>query len=250
MDLAVVLESVGMSDKEAKVYLLLLEYEDSLASTIARKAGIKRSTVYMVLDSLRKKGYVTLYVKAGVQYFKALEPELILEDIDVKYRILKESIPDLKKLNKMFHVRPSVQIFEGKEGLIRLMEDTLTTENKELLVWSDINLAWYGPIESYFPEYVKKRVEKKIWVKGIFTDSEQARGFKQRSKSELRKVNLIDPEKFPFKNEINIYNNKVNIISFKDEMGVLIENEDIANTQKSIFELAWEYTELLNSLKK
>lgn len=245
MDLEKVLESVGLTDKEAKIYLILLECGVSLASSISRLSGIKRTTVYMVLETLRKKGYVTSFVKAGVYYFKALDPEVILTDIDAKYTLVKKKLPEFKELNKMFTVRPRVQFFEGKEGLIRLMEDTLTTENQELLVWADIKMSWDGPIKDYYPEYVKKRLKKNIWVRGIFSDSKQARSFKSRSKTELREVYLIPPEKFPFSNEINIYNNKVNIISYQDEVGVLIENQDIANTQKSIFTFAWEYAKLL-----
>lgn len=244
-----ILSELGLSDKEVKVYLALLEFGSSLASTISRKIGLKRPTVYMILESLRQRGFVTTHTKAKITYFKAIDPDILVEHYYSKYSMLKDAVPELKMLNKMFQVKPHVSVYEGTDGLKRMMEDTLTTDNGELLVWSDINLAWHGPISDYFPEYVKKRVEKKILVRGIFTESEAAQGFKDRSELELRDVRLIPPQKFPFKNEVNIYNNKVNIISFKDEIGVMIENQAIADTQKSIFLFAWEYANLLDELK-
>jgi len=49
------------------------------------------------------------------------------------------------------------------------------------------------------------------------------------------------PKIYPFTNEINIYRNKVAIISLEDELvAVVIESESIANGQRSIFELAWK----------
>jgi sugar-specific transcriptional regulator TrmB len=245
-----ILSQVGLNDKEAKIYLLLLEYDSVLASTISRKSGIKRTTVYMVLESLKKKGYVTVFEKSKTLYFKALDPDLILEDFDAKYRQIKQTIPELKKLSKIFKARPNVQYFEGPTGLIRMMDDTLTASNNELLVWSSVDLAWSGPIADYFPEYINRRIEKGIWVKGIFIETDISKQYKDLQEENLREICYLPGDKFPFENEINIYDNKLNIISFKDEIGVIIENEEIANTQKTIFNLAWEYAKLLEELKK
>ncbi len=60
-----------------------------------------------------------------------------------------------------------------------------------------------------------------------------------RDKEELRQCRLIDIEKFPFKNQINIFGNKIMIASYRDQMGVIIESKEIADTQRAIFELAW-----------
>ena len=45
-----------------------------------------------------------------------------------------------------------------------------------------------------------------------------------------------------FSNEINIYDNKVAIISFKDDLiGMIIESSEIADTQRTIFKMVWEF---------
>jgi hypothetical protein len=45
---------------------------------------------------------------------------------------------------------------------------------------------------------------------------------------------------FPFTNEIDIYGNKVAILSYTGELlAVIIESESVARTQRMIFELAW-----------
>jgi len=56
---------------------------------------------------------------------------------------------------------------------------------------------------------------------------------------------LIPENGFPFDNEINIYDDKVAIISYEDSTGVIIQNEHISNTQKSIFNFAFEHAKTI-----
>jgi hypothetical protein len=88
-------------------------------------------------------------------------------------------------------------------------------------------------------------VQRKIWLRGIFCSDDTGLTFKKRGVSELREVHLVPKDKFPFKNEINIYDDKVAIISHQDEIGVIIQNQNIADTQRAIFNLAFEYAKIL-----
>lgn len=54
------LTEFGLSDKEARIYLALLELEIATAFDTAKHAGINRSSTYVVLESLKKKGLVWL----------------------------------------------------------------------------------------------------------------------------------------------------------------------------------------------
>jgi sugar-specific transcriptional regulator TrmB len=51
------LEKLGFSSKEADVYISLLELGSAIVSDVAKKAGINRSTAYVLLESLAKKGF-------------------------------------------------------------------------------------------------------------------------------------------------------------------------------------------------
>ncbi|KKU45024.1 MAG: hypothetical protein UX62_C0043G0003 [Microgenomates group bacterium GW2011_GWA2_46_7] len=65
------------------------------------------------------------------------------------------------------------------------------------------------------------------------------------NKEELRETIILPRKDFPVSNEINIYQNKVAIMSFGDEkIGIIIESQQIADTQRAIFNLLWK------SLKK
>lgn len=244
MDLTNIVKYIGLSEKEAKIYLTLLELNQALPSSISKRSGIKRPTTYVTLENLQKKGLVSHFKKGSNLYFQAVNPRSLLIDQQNKLKKIEEALPELLLLNKKFTSTPQMSVFEGREGLIQIMEDTLTTQS-ELLCWCDIGLAVYTILEDYYPSYVKQKVERKVSLKGIFSYEHKALAFKKKGQRELREVYLIPKEKFPFKNEINIYDDKVAIISHQDQVGVIVQNQNIADTQKSIFNFAFEYAKIL-----
>ena len=239
------LQSIGLSEKEAVTYLTLLELNESLPGTISRRSGIKRPTTYVILDQLQKKGIVSHVNKKGNLFYRAVEPQLILEEEQNKFNKLRAILPELEKLNQKFEVTPQMSVYEGKDGLIQIMEDTLTTKT-DLCCWANPQIAM-ELLEDYYPYYVEKKVERKIWLRGIFCSDSIGEELKAKGKEELREVYLIPSEKFPFKNEINIYDDKVAIISHQDQIGIIIQNKNIADTQKSIFNLGFEYAKILEA---
>ncbi len=64
------------------------------------------------------------------------------------------------------------------------------------------------------------------------------------TKKGLKERRFLPKEKFPFAGSVTIYGNKVSLISQKRTIsGVIIENKEIADTLKTIFNLAWEASE-------
>lgn len=244
MKLEKILQNIGLSEKEASIYLALLELEEALPSVIAKKAEVKRPTAYVILEQLKKRGLVSHVKKSGYIYFRAQNPHSLLEDQYDKYTKLEDALPELLELNKRYALTPQMTLYEGEKGMIQIMEDTLTS-SEDLLCWADVKLAWDYLID-YYPTYIKKKNVRPIWVRGIFCDDSRARKFKELGNEEFREVYLIPKSKYPFKNEINIYDDKVAIISQKDKVGVIIQNQAISDTQKAIFHLGWDYARMLD----
>lgn len=245
MNLEKILQNQGLSEKEAKIYLILLELHEALPSTISRKSGIKRPTTYVILDQLIQKGFVSRIKKGPNLFYQALNPKQFLEEQESKFKELKLALPELTCLHKLYTSMPQMSVFEGKDGLIKIMEDTLTVSNKMLLCWADISSAVYTVLEDYYPTYIAKKIKNEVHLKGIFPYEKRSLEFKKRGKAELREVHLIPKERFPFRNEINIYDDKVAIISHQDAVGVIIQNQSIADSQRTIFDLGFEYAALL-----
>jgi len=239
MDLKHILEGTGLSSKEAKVYLTLLEIDEAPVSVIARMSNLKRPSTYLILESLIEKALVSSFSHLNIKYFKAANPDKLFRSQKNQLERLKNALPELKGIYAKYLTKPDMTVYEGYNGLKDIMEDTLTVNNKELLVWANAEVSVHSILKDYFPVYIKEKVANNIWVKGIVNDNTLGREFANKGEAELRELKFVESSKFPFKNEINIYDDKVAIISHKDQIGIIIQNQDIADTQKSIFNLCY-----------
>src|SRR3990167_5418940 len=73
------LKNSGFLDKEIAIYLTILELGRGTVAEISRKAGINRSTGYVILDSLAGKNLVSISGKEPKQEYVALSPSNLVE---------------------------------------------------------------------------------------------------------------------------------------------------------------------------
>ena len=235
---------LGFSDKEASVYLALLELGPSTTTEISRMAKINRTTGYDILESLVSDGLVNMIGETKIQKFVAENPDKVIVFLENK---IKQSQNKLKNaynlLPELFSIynekeKPKVKYYEGVERLKEAFEDTLTAK-VEIVGYAVGTDAFQAVGEKYLRDYFKRRVEKNIKVRVIAPDDPDTLKVTAGDADELRESFIVPRDKFYFTTETNIYNNKVLIISWKEKFAVLVESKEIADAQKKVFELAW-----------
>ncbi len=236
---------IGFAEKEAGVYLALLELGPSVVSEISRKAGINRTTGYDILELLCAKGLVNALGEGKIKKYAAEEPQKMIALAQEKFEQTQKQFEAVKKLlpelNSIFNKteKPKVKFYEGKEGLKEVYEDTLSS--KELLIRGySCAEPMNQSLPDFIPYYIKQRVSKKIQGRMIAPDTPGIRELMKTDKRDLRESRVVPQEKLDLAVEINIYDNKVMIASWEENLGVIIESQKIADAQKKIFELAWE----------
>lgn len=233
-------ESFGLNEPQAKVYLSCLKLGQTTVGEISKTAGIQRTYVYAILQQLKKLGLVSSVEVKGVMHFSPISIESFKFQQQEKLERFQAFIPELKTIEKMTD-RPKVRFFEGREGIITALEDTFNQpEGSEMLEYSN-GEGFFVKEYKFATWYIKERLKRKISLRLIIPDTaESIKYFTQFDKEHKRVTRLVPAKVFPFTNEINIYANKVGIITLTGEMmAVIIESESIANTQRAIFELAW-----------
>ena len=75
---------LGFGDKEASVYLALLELGPSTTTEISRRAGINRTTGYDILESLAGDGLINPIGDTKIQKFSAESPEKVISFWKIK----------------------------------------------------------------------------------------------------------------------------------------------------------------------
>jgi len=154
-------------------------------------------------------------------------------------------MPDLAKLAVGKKLIPEMGLFEGREGIKRIVEDSLTAKG-EICLWGDV-IQRMRILGDYFNDYLKRRIEKGIRIKAIFTYDQPALERHRRDKEELRECYLIPKNEYPFGNEVLIYNDKTAIISYEDRVGATIQSHSLANMQRSMFRFAFEYAKVVHA---
>src|SRR3989338_6957290 len=232
------LTSSGLSEKEAQVYLAGIELGEASIQRLAEQADLKRPTVYDIVASLEKKGVFSMVTKKKKRYFLAEDPENVLALLKARQHAFLEALPELKLLFQTGGKKPRVRFYEGVEGLKAMYWDTLESKGV-VLAYGAITEMWEAVSQEFINDYVRERVKRKIFMRGIVPATHDSQEYARRDKQEMRHLLLVSAAKFVFQNEINIYNDKVAIFSFPEKIGVIIESQKIAETQRAIFELAW-----------
>lgn len=240
MSLLSVVKNIGLMEKEARVYLACVELGSSSVSHIARHARINRVTTYDVLEKLMRKGMVNVMTRREIRFYDATDPSILATDLKRRETEFRKALPDLRRL-KGDAIHPRIRYFEGLDGIKAIYEDTLRSKTEILNYANSREIRVHWP--EYDHEYVAKRVKKKIYLRGIAPKDSHGMWVQFHDKECYREIQLVPAEEFSFTNEINIYDDKVAIISYKDVplIGMIIESSEIANTQRDIFKMAWEF---------
>ena len=238
-----ILKQIGMSEKEAKIYLACLEIGTGTVIQVSRKADITRGSAYDVLEEMLEKGYVSKVHKDRHMVFSAVDPEILMKRTKDNLRDFEMALPELKGLFNKQSSKPKVRYFEGLSGIKRVYEDTLTATTEILNYSNTHEILSHWP--TYNDDYVKIRMQKNIFLRGIAQDDEHGKTLLKDDQKYHREFHLLSPKDFKFTNEINIYDNKVAIVSFAPELiGIIIESQAIADTQRDIFKMAWAFAEM------
>ena len=165
--------------------------------------------------------------------------EYLESELEQKQKNLKEAknlIPQLKSIHTVAG-RPKVRFYEGKQGLIDVYEDTLTS-TETIRAYATVD-DMHRALPGYFPKYYKRRASKGIHIRAIVPATPIGRERALHDKDEFRETAFVPSDKYYFSPEINIYDNKVMIASWREQLGIIIESAEIADAMKKMYELAW-----------
>lgn len=247
-----ILRELDLNDIEIQVFLSLLDIGSGVTSVIASNAELNRITTYEALKRLSKKGLVKIRAKKGssVKYFVPEEFDAIKEKLEIKKEAIETTISSAGEMKSYFDAKfrhnenkPEVLFYEGKEGIQKVLMDTLKENPDEILSFSSAESLEEGFDASFLKQYWSKRVSLKIKTRGILPDTEKARKdfSKERNQKELRELLFLPSSLFSFKNEIDMYGDTMVIISLTRgfEHAVVIKSQSVVQGMRSVFETMW-----------
>lgn len=237
MKLETLERTLGLSSLEARVYLAALTLGQASIQQIARKSGVPRTSIYNFLQRLLDRKLLVETIKGKRSVYSAGHPRRIRDAAAGELKALDDSLPSLVRLYDGARRRPHVTFYDGIEGIKELYEDTLR-DNLPIIAWTDYE-HMFNVMNRYLSRYPKERTKRGIFFRSIARDSRKTQEMVKRNASEMREIKRIQAE--DLRTEINVYGNKVAIMSFRKQfpLAVLIEDEDIARTLRIVWEKMW-----------
>lgn len=239
------LQEIGLTEKEAKVYLATLELGETTIQRIAKKSGVNRATIYRIADELKKKGLMASYKKKTGMVYWAENPKKLNEKIQSRANLMAKILPNMLAITNLIDKKPQIKYYEGIEEIKELYMETLNFPDQESVGWeSGTAYEQYGG-DFWDKIYIPRRLENKIWTRLIYSDVLIGKKHKELDEKFLRQIRIERSKDFKFEMQIKLFGGKYSAFISNEEMaGVIIESSKIFNTLKSIFEVHWE------SLKK
>ncbi len=237
------LQQIGLTEKEAKVYLAALTLGKATANDVSKKADLKRPTTYFTLDLLMEKGLVSSIHEGKKQYFMAESPDQLVsvynkreDELRREGEKLKQIIPDLKKLRPKGEDGPVVKYYSGKLGVLGMVKDLLhEKDTKEIfMIFPEKEVSQL--LSASERQQVRfDRMEQQIGVKALYTNEDKV----EKMFSDTTESYLITDPALEVKADIAVFNKKVRITSFGDPVsGIVIEDADVAATLRTLIKLA------------
>ncbi len=227
-----ILQSIGLDAKTESVYRALLHLADATAFRVAKESGIKRTSIYHILDNLLAMGLVSSYVSRGVTRYAAEHPQKIKSFFEEKMILAERLIPELQKEINKSKGKTSVRLLEGIEGIKSISDEMLASKAKTILS--------IGSSKKYL-EFVggKFGYGERRRKAGIFTRAIRYKGDEAGTNSKFQEVRIV-PANFEFSGFITIYGKYVGIVLFEGNgFGLVVTSESLSAIMRSFFEVLW-----------
>ncbi len=243
-----VLHDLGLTQPETEVYVALLRLGGARASTVARDTGLKRTTIYAILKSLTRKGFVAMYMRHNTQLYYAERPERVKHFFTKKLTAFTELIPSLETLAKKNLKIEGVRPIETIDELKLFYQNILLEYKRKSYVIIGNSNAWLGYDIDFFTHYREERAAAKISTRLLLTDD--SRPVNEIDNTKLLRTIKYAPSRYTFNSTIDIFDDKILIMSPElSALAVVIAISPMVDVFKMIFEMLWDWAPTISPTK-
>lgn len=245
MDILATLKKLGLTEKQARVYISMLELGESGMTKIAKKANLKRPTVYLIIDELNILGLSSEIIKGKKKFYSAVHPKRFVELAKFRADQAERILPELVAIQKS-DSKPKVRMLEGIAGVrIAYQEAYSYLNTKEEGLWLG-NITFM--IEN-FPELLDEYtlLTKKIrdpHIRELIYGGEKSKQWVEDMQSKLGKnhyIKYLDKlENFGATDQFIIGEKVINFSLGKEIFVLITESREIAQSQRALFEIVWK----------
>lgn len=234
----------GLNEKEAKVYIAVLEGGEISVSHIAQKAHLKRTTVYDILESLKERGILSVVKRRGIHTVSALPPQNLIDRFKRSATLAESVLPQLMELAYSSPLKPRMRFYEGIPGLQEILRE-MSFSKQQTVGFTDYTLMPKEMYKFILKVVVPNRRERKNFLRLVVPKTAANIAVHKEDDIRYSEHRIVD---FPANiNHIEILLfdfTKIGFLSFNadERFGIILDSAAIHTTLRNIFELVWAQT--------
>lgn len=237
-----ILEEVGLSKNEIKVYLSLLKLGKTTSWKLIAETGIQVSALYYCLDNLVKKGLASYSMVANKKHFQAASPEQLIQLVDNRKKQLEVMLPELKAIQKQSEERIQTNVYEGYKGFKGIYDRLLRVMKKGETYYvfgaRQIGDTTNETLNLMITNFHKQRDKQGIKVKIIFNEDVEKEVKKIATDFKHMRFRFSDIRTNSF---VLMYDNRiVNFLYTERLIAIETISKDVYESYKNFFEEMWK----------
>ncbi|MBI5264342.1 MAG: transcriptional regulator TrmB [Bradyrhizobium sp.] len=239
MDMEEKLAKIGITGKLYRLYLAAVELGEAPVQEVAARAGLPRTTAYDVLGRLEQEELIRIEERNGRRYVVAEDPVGMLQRLELRRQVISDLMPQIRSIYNRAKGKPQIRFYEGAEGIHTVLWNTLTCQSRTLRGILSMHELIETPGLAEMDDYITERVKRGIALKVLRSRDRDVEKIWPSAREQLRELRYA-PEGITLGVTQYVYDDKVSIISSKREnYGLIIESDDFARLQLTLFETLW-----------
>ena len=239
------LVAIGFGEKQAALYLALLEAGRGTAAELAHAAGIKRTTAYDILSELEAKNLVAVTFSGNRRVFAAEPPENLEQVVARQKQVFDRLLPGLNDLFYRHDNRPRVRYYAGVEGIRYVNEEVLKVKSGEYFYFGSMQSFVDTLGMEYLESYVRRRVRKKIWSNALRIRSQEIDDpLAASGDANYRRVRYLTRSLNEDMATLTLFDGKIAVCtSAREGYGMIIESGEMHAILKLVWDCLWAVAE-------
>lgn len=247
-------KDIGLNEKQARLYLFVLEHGAQTATELAKALGEQRTNIYLLAEELEQKRLLERDETKPVVHFVASSPVRVQRLLQQEQKRLadqaaqlRKAMPELLGLHQLASPKSGIAYFEGLKGYAAALDDQIRPNHREVCVFGATILdelrpdAWKVLIDK-----LQKRGRAGIKTRIIFEEALRESTTLSTNHSPVLKRTM--KARFwgesPYEGEIAVYGNTVVLTSYDEKLvSLVVRNKQIAATFQAVFDTAWEHAQ-------
>lgn len=234
------LELLGLSDKEARLYMAGLELGSFSVLEIATKSGLKRPTCYVIIQELIKRGLVSIVINEKKKPYKIEHPTVFIRQAKNNLKYAEQIVPSLSTILSKEQEKPKMKYYFGQKGMQNIYDDLLVTRSKTMYYVSSTRSQIETVGEEFLKDYVRRRAAKGIKVKTIRMRKTQSTEPLFNNSKEMQREIRYAPKGVFIPDTVCVIGNKVGVVfTERGNFGFIIESHEFSQTVLGLLKVLW-----------